>query len=91
MFARSTPLGVTSLHAPRAGADAGSAATVTDGKFGRTLRATARVLTILYIVNPTTEWDRGLRMGAEPGCTSCSAKGSSPTYPRPPDAHVAWL
>jgi hypothetical protein len=60
MFTRSTPLGVTSDHVPLAGTGAASAATVTDGKFGMTLRTTAKVLTILYIVNPTTEWNRGI-------------------------------
>ena len=62
-FTRSTPLGVTSVDTACAGTDAGSAATLADGNFGRTLRAKAKLLMILYVVNPTTERDLGRGTG----------------------------
>jgi len=49
IFTRSTPLGVMLVRVPLAGIGAGSAAAITDVKLVRTLKATAKVLTILRI------------------------------------------
>jgi len=71
-FTRSTPLGVTSAHFPLIGTGAGSAAAVTDGKLVRTLNATAKVPTILCIVNPTTKMVRGQDGWRRTPIASCS-------------------
>jgi hypothetical protein len=67
-----TVVGASQDHDPLAVTGADSAATVTDGKLVRTLKATAKVSAILCIVNSTTKWDRGLRTGAEIRLQACS-------------------
>jgi hypothetical protein len=63
---------VTSVHVPLAGT--GSAAMVTDEKLVRTLKATAKMLTILCIAKPTTV-PPGFKMGAALLVSSTEASG----------------
>ena len=66
-----------------------SCSTVTDGKLVRTLKATAKVLTILCIVNPTTKWvaASGLR-APNSGCKPVRQERSEIWRPSPTEPAV---